>query len=150
MEIILQEKVTNLGDLGDKVNVKSGFGRNYLIPSGQAVPATEENLKVFEAKRAELEKQAADKLSEAEQRKTKLEALGSISIGHKAGEEGRLFGSVGTADIATACTDAGVEVSKSEVRLSDGAFRIAGEYEVNLHFHSDVDASIKLTIVAEE
>jgi len=150
MEIILLEKVTNLGDLGEKVAVKAGYGRNYLIPSGRAVPATKENVKIFEERRAELEKQANAKLTAAQERKAKLEALTGISISHKTGEEGKLFGSVGTADIADACTAAGVEVIKSEVRLPDGAIRVTGEYEIDLHFHSDVDVRINLTIVAEE
>ncbi|MES9812014.1 MAG: 50S ribosomal protein L9 [Candidatus Thiodiazotropha sp.] len=148
MEIILLQKVDNLGDLGEKVNVKSGFGRNFLIPSGKAVPATEENVKIFEARRAELEKEAAEKLKAAEARKVKIDGM-EISITCKAGDEGRLFGSVGTADISKAVTDNGVEVAKKEVLLPNGAFRVAGEYEVNLHLHADVNATIKLTIVPE-
>jgi large subunit ribosomal protein L9 len=148
MEIILLQKVDNLGDLGEKVNVKSGYGRNFLIPSGRAVPATEENVKIFEERRAELEKEATDKLKAAEARKTQLDGL-AISISCKAGDEGRLFGSVGTADIANAVTDSGVELAKKEVLLPNGPFRVAGEYEVDLHLHADVNASIKLTIVPE-
>ncbi|MES9816612.1 MAG: 50S ribosomal protein L9 [Candidatus Thiodiazotropha sp.] len=148
MEIILLQKVDNLGDLGEKVNVKSGFGRNFLIPSGKAVPATEENVKIFEARRAELEKEAAEKLQAAEARKVKIDGM-EISITCKAGDEGRLFGSVGTADISKAVTDNGVEIAKKEVLLPNGAFRVAGEYEVNLHLHADVNATIKLTIVPE-
>ena len=149
MDVILLKKVDNLGNLGDKVNVKAGYGRNFLIPTGCAVPATDNNLKAFEERRATLEKEAADLLSAAEARKTKLDAL-SVSVPCKAGDEGRLFGSVGTADIATAVTEAGVELSKQEVRLPEGPFRIAGEYEVALHLHTDVDAILKLTIVPEE
>ncbi|MCU7932929.1 MAG: 50S ribosomal protein L9 [Candidatus Thiodiazotropha sp. (ex Codakia rugifera)] len=148
MEIILLQKVDNLGDLGEKVNVKSGFGRNFLIPSGRAVPATEENLKAFEARRAELEKEAAEKLKAAESRKTKLDGM-TISITCKAGDEGRLFGSVGTADISKAVSAKGVELAKKEVMLPNGPFRVAGEYDVDLHLHADVDVSVKLTIVPE-
>ena len=148
MEIILLQKVDNLGDLGDKVHVKNGYGRNFLIPSGKAVPATEENVKVFEARRAELEKEAAEKLASAEARKTKLDGL-EISISCKSGDEGRLFGSVGTGDIAKAVTDAGQELEKREVLLPNGPFRVTGEYDVDLHLHADVNATIKLTIVPE-
>ncbi|MCU7918501.1 MAG: 50S ribosomal protein L9 [Candidatus Thiodiazotropha sp. (ex Dulcina madagascariensis)] len=148
MEIILLQKVDNLGDLGEKVSVKSGYGRNFLIPSGKAVPATEDNVKAFEARRTELEKEAAEKLQVAEARKAKLDGL-AISITCKAGDEGRLFGSVGTADISKAVMDSGVELAKKEVLLPNGPFRIAGEYEVGLHLHADVDVSIKLNIVPE-
>jgi large subunit ribosomal protein L9 len=150
MEVILLDKVDNLGNLGDKVSVKAGYGRNFLIPSGRAVPATEANVKVFEERRAELEKQAAEKLAAAEARKAAVEGLGKVSIGHKAGEEGKLFGSVGTSDIADACTAAGVEITKAEVRLPEGPFRVAGEYQVELHLHADVDATITVEIIAEE
>ena len=151
MEVILLEKVANLGGLGDKVTVKSGFGRNFLIPKGKAVFASAENVKVFEERRAELERQAADKLAAAEARKVQIEALsGGVSISHKAGEEGRLFGSVGTNDIAQACNAAGVEIAKSEVRLPEGPFRVAGEYEVVLHLHTDVNATLKVTVIGEE
>jgi large subunit ribosomal protein L9 len=151
MEVILLEKVANLGGLGEKVSVKSGFGRNFLIPQGKAVFASAENLRVFEERRAELEQQAADKLAAAEARKAQIDNLSEgVSITHKSGEEGRLFGSVGTADIAHACSEAGVEISKSEVRLPEGPFRVAGEYEVVLHLHTDVDATLKVTIIGEE
>jgi len=151
MEVILLEKVANLGGLGEKVSVKSGFGRNFLIPQGKAVFASAENVRVFEARRAELEQQAADKLAAAEARKAQIDNLSEgVSITHKSGEEGRLFGSVGTVDIARACSEAGVEISKSEVRLPEGPFRVAGEYEVVLHLHTDVDATLKLTIIGEE
>jgi large subunit ribosomal protein L9 len=148
MEIILLQKVDNLGDLGEKVNVKSGYGRNFLIPAGKAIPATAENLKVFEQHRAELEKEANEKLQAAETRKAKLDGM-AISIACKAGDEGRLFGSVGTADIAKAVSSAGEALEKKEVMLPNGPFRITGEYDVDLHLHADVNASIKLTIVAE-
>jgi large subunit ribosomal protein L9 len=151
MEVILLEKVANLGNLGEKVTVKSGFGRNFLIPQGKAVFASAENIKAFEERRAELEKQAAESLAAAEGRKAQIEALSDgVTVSHKAGEEGRLFGSVGTADIAEACTNAGVEIAKSEVRLPEGPFRVAGEYEVSLHLHTDVDATLKVTIVGED
>jgi len=151
MDVILLEKVENVGTLGDKVTVKSGFGRNFLIPQGKAVFASADNIKAFEARRAELETQAAEKLAAAEARKAQLDALeAGISITHKAGEEGKLFGSVGTADIASACAAAGVEIAKSEVRMPDGAFRLAGEYEVAIHLHTDVDATIKVAVIGEE
>jgi large subunit ribosomal protein L9 len=149
MEVILLEKIENLGALGDKVTVKSGYGRNYLVPSGRAVSATKENLEAFEARRAELEKEAVEAQTAAEARKAKIEEL-SVSISSKAGDEGRLFGSVGTSDIADAATAAGVEVAKREVRLPEGPFHNTGEYEVVIHLHTDVDAMLKLSIVPEE
>jgi large subunit ribosomal protein L9 len=148
MEVILLQKVENLGELGDKVAVKSGYGRNYLLPTGRAVPATKANQEVFEARRAELEKQEAESLAAAEARKAKIEGI-AVTVARKAGDEGRLFGSVGTADIAAACTSAGVEVAKKEVRLPEGPFHVTGEFEVELHLHSDVDAILKLHIVPE-
>jgi len=148
MDIILLQKVDNLGDLGDTVHVKRGYGRNFLIPSGKAVPATPENLQAFEARRAELQKEAADKLAEAQRRKEVLDGI-AVSIACKAGDEGRLFGSVGTVDIANAVTETGVELAKKEVVLPHGAFRVAGEYDVELHLHADVNATLKLTIVPE-
>lgn len=150
MEIILLEKINKLGDLGDKVAVKSGYGRNFLIPTGKAVAATSANVAEFEARRAELEKQASEKLATAEARKTAIEALTNVSIAHKTGDEGKLFGSVGTADIAKAYTEAGAEVVKSEVRLPDGAFRVTGDYEIQLHLHAEVNATAKFSIVAED
>ncbi len=149
MEVILLQKIENLGALGDKVHVKSGYGRNYLVPTGRAVFATKENLETFEARRAELEKAAAEALAAAEERKAKIEAL-SISISRKAGDEGKLFGSVGTADIAEAATEAGVAIEKREVRLPEGPFHIIGEFEVVIHLHTDVDAMLKLVVVPEE
>jgi large subunit ribosomal protein L9 len=151
MEVILLEKLDNLGGLGEKVSVKSGFGRNFLIPKGKAVFASSENVRLFEERRAELEQQAAEKLAAAAARKAQIEGLShGVTISHKAGEEGRLFGSVGTADIARACSEAGVEIEKSEVRLPEGPFRVAGDYTVTLHLHSDVDAALKVVIVGEE
>jgi len=148
MEVILLKKVDNLGNLGDKVSIKAGYGRNFLIPQGHAVPATEANVKAFEERRAELEAEAAEILAAAEARKAKLEGI-SIAIARKAGDEGRLFGSVGTNDIADALSAAGHQVEKSEVRLPHGSFRSIGEYEVELHLHSDVDATIKVEVVPE-
>ncbi|MGH8248427.1 MAG: 50S ribosomal protein L9 [Gammaproteobacteria bacterium] len=149
MEVILLEKIRRLGDLGEKVRVKPGFGRNFLIPHGKAIPATPENVAKFEARRAELEKAKAEALAMATERAGKLNAL-SITLRRRAGSEGKLFGSVGTVDIAEAAAAAGVELHKHEVRLPDGPFRSVGEFEVGLNLHADVDARLKLVIVAEE
>ncbi|MCB1751634.1 MAG: 50S ribosomal protein L9 [Gammaproteobacteria bacterium] len=149
MDVILLEKIDNLGGLGDKVNVRAGYGRNFLIPTGKAVAATKKNLEEFQARRAELEKQAAELLAQAQARKVKIEALGTISISRNAGDEGRLFGSVGTGDIADAVTAAGVELAKREVRLPEGPFHVTGEFDVQLHLHTDVNATLKLAVVAE-
>jgi len=148
MEIILLEKIANLGAMGEKVNVKPGYGRNYLIPQGKAAAATEENVAEFEAVRAELEKKAAGALAEAEARRDQLVDK-VITITAKAGEEGKLFGSIGTADITQHLNDIGVAVERHEVRLPTGAFRQIGDYEVDLHLHSDVNVTIKLVITAE-
>lgn len=149
MEVVLLENIGNLGGLGDRVDVKAGFGRNYLIPQGKAVPATEENIAQFEARRAELEAAAASQLSAAESRADSLNALGLITIEANAGEEGKLFGSVGTRDIATAVTAAGCEIDKSEVRLPEGALRELGEYEVAIQVHHDVTAMVAVAVVPE-
>ena len=149
MEIILLEKISNLGNLGDKVVVKPGYGRNYLVPQGKAVIATPEKLAEFEKQRAELEKKAAAELATAEARREKISAL-SIEIAQKAGEEGKLFGSVGGQDIVNAVTQAGVEIHKYEVRLPNGVLRHTGDYEIELQFHTDVVAKLALKIVAEE
>ena len=149
MEVILLKNVDNLGNLGDKVSVKAGYGRNFLIPSGHAVSATADNLKAFEVRRAELEAQAAENHAAAEVRKGQLDGV-TVTVARKAGDEGRLFGSVGTSDIARALHDAGHAVEKHEVRLPHGAFRATGEYEVELHLHSDVDVAIKLEVVPEK
>src|SRR6056297_747008 len=148
MEVILLEKVANLGSLGDKVKVKAGYGRNFLLPYGKAVPATEANLKAFEERRAELEKAAAEKQAAAQARAEALEGA-AFTISSKAGEEGKLFGSIGVRDIADAITAAGTEVEKSEVRLPEGPIRVTGEYEIELQLHSDVEVTIKLAVVAE-
>jgi large subunit ribosomal protein L9 len=149
MEVILLEKIGKLGGLGDQVSVKAGYGRNYLIPQGKAVAATRDNVASFEARRAELEATAADTVAAAEARGNKLQELGTITIAANAGEEGKLFGSIGTRDIADAVTAAGVEISKAEVRLPKGALRELGEYDVSIHLHTDVDSSVHLEIVAE-
>jgi len=150
MEVILLEKIGKLGELGDKVNVKAGYGRNFLIPQGKAVPATEDNVAKFEARRSELESAAAETVAAAEVRAGQLEELGAIVITANAGEEGKLFGSIGTRDIADAVTAAGVEINKAEVRLPEGALRDLGEYEVVVHLHSDVDSTVTLHVVQEE
>ncbi len=147
MEVILLEKIANLGNLGDKVNVKSGFGRNFLLPQGKAVMANAANLEAFEARRAELEKAAADKLASAQARANELAEL-VVTITANAGDEGKLFGSIGTRDIADALTAAGIAVEKAEIRLPEGALRNTGEYDVAVHLHTDVDAAIKVVVVA--
>jgi large subunit ribosomal protein L9 len=149
MQVLLLEKIRNLGALGDKVNVKAGYGRNYLIPHGKAVSATVANVAKVEARRAELEKIEAAHLKEAIAKKDALEALGLITIHAKAGEEGKLFGSIGTRDIADAITAAGVEVTKSEIDLPTGVIRSTGDYEITLELQSDVVAIVKLAIVSE-
>lgn len=149
MEVILLEKMRNLGALGEKVKVKSGFARNYLIPQGKAVYATKDNIAVFEKRRAELEKIAAEKLAQATVRQQALNALPTITLTVKAGEEGKLFGSIGTRDLADAITAQGQEVEKKEVRLSEGVIRKIGEYEVTIELESDVTATVKFNIVAE-
>lgn len=148
MEVILLEKVANLGSLGDKVKVKAGYGRNFLLPYGKAVAATEDNLKAFEERRAELEKAAADKLSTAQSRAEALEGQ-SFTISSKAGDEGKLFGSIGVRDIADAITAGGTDVEKSEVRLPEGPLRVTGEYEIELQLHSDVTVTVQLAVVAD-
>ncbi len=148
MEVILLDKVGKLGAIGDKVSVKSGYGRNYLLPQGKAVAATAKNIADFEARRAELEAAAAGKIAEATARAEKLAAL-EVTIAAKAGDEGRLFGSIGTRDIAEAITAAGVEVAKSEVRLPQGVLREIGQYEIDIQLHSEVIQAVKLAVVAE-
>ncbi|MAD57285.1 MAG: 50S ribosomal protein L9 [Porticoccus sp.] len=149
MDVILLEKVGNLGDIGDKVSVKAGFGRNYLIPNGKAVFATAENLVSLEARRKELEAAASDSLKKAKSRATNIEAINSITIAVNASEEGKLFGSVGTKDIADTIIKAGVQVEKSEVRLPDGSIREIGEFDISIQVHADVTQVLKLIIVAE-
>ncbi len=149
MEIILLEKVDNVGGIGDKVRVKSGYARNYLIPQGKATLATPANLAKFEARRAELEAKAAAELGTAQARAKKLEGL-TLKIAMQAGSEGKLFGSVGTVDIAEEIGKRGIEVERSEVRLPDGPLRVAGDHLVQLHLHADVDVELKVVIEAEE
>ena len=148
MEIILLEKIANLGAMGEKVNVKPGFGRNYLIPQGKAAPATAANIAEYEARRADLEQAAAAALAAAEARRELLVER-VITITSKAGDEGKLFGSVGTADIAEVITEQLVVVERHEVRLPDGAFRVLGEHDVQLQLHTDVAVIVKLLIEAE-
>jgi large subunit ribosomal protein L9 len=149
MDVILMEKVDNLGDLGEKVSVKSGFARNYLVPSGKAKFATAANLAEFEARRAELEKLAADALAEAQERKAKADGL-KVTIMGKAGNEGKLFGSIGPREVAEAITAAGLEVEKKEIRMPEGPIRTIGMYDIDLHFHTDVDVTLSITVDAEE
>jgi large subunit ribosomal protein L9 len=148
MEVILLEKIANLGNLGDKVAIKTGYGRNYLIPQGKAVKATAAKIAEFETRRAELERAAAEKLLAAQYRAANLEKL-TVVITHKAGDEGRLFGSVGTHAIAEAITAAGEAVEKHEVRLPHGAIRHLGDHDITINLHSDVNATIVVKIVAE-
>ncbi len=148
MEVILLEKVANLGNLGDKVTVKSGYGRNYLLPQGKATAATPENIAEFEARRAELERVASEKRAAAEARAAQLSEL-VVTITANVGEEGKLFGSIGTQDIADALTASGIEIAKSEVRLPEGTIRQTGEYDILLQLHSEVDAEVKLIVTGE-
>jgi large subunit ribosomal protein L9 len=149
MEVILLEKVANLGNIGDRVKVRSGFGRNFLLPQGKATLATAVNVAKFEARRAELEKLAQEQFSSAQQRAEALKDF-HLTIHAKAGTEGKLFGSIGTADIAEAGTRAGHAIARSEVRLPNGPLRMVGEHSVNLHLHADIDVTLPVTIVAEE
>ena len=148
MNVILLERIANLGSLGDTVKVKAGYGRNFLIPQGQAVPATTDNISKFEARRAELEKVATEKMGTAEARKDAIANL-VITITQKAGEEGKLFGSVGTHDIADAITAAGVAVEKREIRLPEGPIRQIGEHKVEVELHSDVVTEVTVIVEPE-
>jgi large subunit ribosomal protein L9 len=149
MDVILLENIGSLGGLGDQVQVKAGYGRNFLIPQGKAVPATPDNVAAFEARRAELERAAAEALTAAQKRAEALQALGTITIEANAGDEGKLFGSIGTRDIADAVTAAGCELDKSEVRLPEGPLRETGEYEIALQVHADVMVEIQVSVVPE-
>ncbi len=149
VEVILLKKVGHLGNLGEKVSVRAGYGRNYLIPSGFAVPATAANLESFEARRAELERAAMESLAAAVSRQERLESL-TVKVARKAGDEGKLFGSVGTQDIAVAVQEMGIALERQEVRLPEGPFRATGEYEVTLHLHADIDATIRLQVIPEK
>lgn len=149
MEIILLQKVDNVGGIGDRVRVKSGYARNYLIPQGKATLATAENIAKFEARRAELEAKAAAELAAAQARAKKLEGM-VLKIEMQAGAEGKLFGSVGTVDIAEAIGARGVAVERSEVRLPDGPIRVVGEHDIELHLHTDVNVPLKVVVEAAE
>ena len=149
MEVILLDKIAKLGGLGDKVSVKSGYARNYLLPQGKAVFASTANVEHFEARRAELEAKLADTLAAAEARAVKLTELAEVTIASKAGDEGKLFGSIGTRDIADAITEAGVQVTKAEVRLPLGTIRETGEFDIAIHLHNDVDTNVKVIVIAQ-
>ena len=149
MQVILLDKIGNLGSLGDQVNVKAGYARNFLIPQGKAVMATKANVEMFETRRAELEANVAKQLAAAEARAESVNAL-EVTIASKSGDEGKLFGSIGNRDIADAATAAGVAIAKSEVRLPEGALRTTGSFEVSIQLHSEVFATLKLEVVAAE
>lgn len=146
MEVILLERIAGLGGLGDRVDVKPGYARNYLVPQGKALSATERNVARFEERRAELERQAADEVVRATRRSEDLAAL-ELVITRRAGGEGRLFGSVGIIDVAEAATEAGVEVRRNEVRMPDGPIRQTGRYEVSIRVHPDVEAAVRVAVV---
>lgn len=148
MEVILLERVANLGNLGDRVNVRSGYGRNYLVPSKKAVPANETNIAEFEARRAELEKAAAEVLAAAKARAEQIAAVAAITIKANAGDEGKLFGSIGVTDIVEAAEAAGIKLERREVSLPE-AIRNIGEYAISLQLHSDVVQNLQLTVEAE-
>jgi len=150
MEVILLENIENLGSVGDKVNVKSGFARNYLVPHSKAKVATAENLAEFEARRAELEKAAAEALQAAMGRKQEIEALATIEVTARVGSEGKLFGSIGVADVSDAIASLGVTVEKSEIRMPEGAMRTVGEHIVDIHLYTDVDTQVTVNIIGEE
>ena len=149
MEVILLTKVANLGNIGDRVKVRSGYGRNFLLPEGKATLATPDNVARFEARRTELERTAHEHLSSAEQRAEALKEF-KLTIHAKAGTEGKLFGSIGTSDIAEAATRAGQKIERSEVRLPDGPLRVVGEHVVSVHLHADVNVPLHVNIIAEE
>ncbi len=148
MEVILLDNIGKLGGLGDQVTVKPGYGRNYLVPFGLAVPATKDNIAAFQAQRAELEAQAAERKAEAEARAAQLNEI-ELSLVSKAGDEGKLFGSIGPRDLAEAIASAGIDVVKSEVRMPEGPIRATGEYDIRIQLHADVDATVRVVVVAE-
>ena len=150
MQVILLDKIGNLGNLGDQVNVKSCYARNFLIPKGKAVMATKENVKMFDAKKAELEAKVQAVLASATEKAQQISALEVVTIKSKAGDEGKLFGSIGTKDIADAVTLAGVEIAKSEVKLPEGVIRSTGDYDITLQLHSEVSENITLKVIAED
>jgi large subunit ribosomal protein L9 len=149
MEIILLETIDRLGALGDRVKVRAGFARNYLLPQGKAKLATAQNIAAIEARRAELERQEAEVLAAAKTRAEQLEGL-EVSIAAKSGGEGKLFGSITNANITEAINEKGIEVEKSQIRMPEGPIRVAGEYEIDIHLHAEVNATIKLTVIGEE
>jgi large subunit ribosomal protein L9 len=149
MQVILLDKIGNLGALGDQATVKAGYARNFLFPQGKAVPATKANIESFEARRADLESKVAEQLTAAQARAEKLEALAEVTLVSKAGDEGKLFGSIGTRDIADAITAVGLEVAKAEVRLPNGTIRDTGEFDVAIQLHSEVTTTIKVIVIAE-
>jgi large subunit ribosomal protein L9 len=149
MDVILLQKVANLGNIGDRVKVKSGYGRNFLLPKGKATLATTDNVARFEARRGELEKAAREHLSTAEERAAAMKDF-KLTITAKAGTEGKLFGSIGTSDIAEASTKTGFKLERSEVRMPNGPLRMVGEHVVALHLHADIDVPLTVLIVAEE
>lgn len=149
MEVILLQKIAKLGEIGDRVKVKPGYGRNFLLPGGKATLATAENIQKFESRRAELEAKAAADLGSAKSRAAALEGF-TLSIAAKAGSEGKLFGSIGTSDIAEACLKAGQKIERAEVRLPGGPIRMVGEHVITLHLHGDIDVQVPLTVIAEE
>ena len=148
MHVILLEKIANLGDLGQEVVVKAGYGRNFLIPQHKAVPATKENIQHFESRRVELERLAEEKKASAEERANSISAT-ELTIAMKAGEEGKLFGSISGRDIAEAMTARGIALEKSEVRMPEGPIREVGSFEIDIHLHSEVEAIVRLTVIAE-
>lgn len=149
MQVILLERMGRLGGLGDTVSVRSGYARNYLIPQGKAVRATAENTAIFESRRAELEKHAAEALQAAQARADAVRDLGIVTIAGKAADEGRLYGSIGTLEITDAITKAGVTLHKSEIRLPNGALRTIGEHDISLQLHSDITVHVKINVVPE-
>ncbi len=149
MEVILLEKIHNLGELGEQVKVKPGYGRNFLIPQGKAVPANKENVEMFEQRRAELEKAEAEAMQEAQSRADKLNGK-TFTLKRRASSEGKLFGSVNVVDIEAAITAEGLEIEKQEIQLPEGPFRTTGEFELTLLFHADVTADIRIIVEAEE
>ncbi|TLY83160.1 MAG: 50S ribosomal protein L9 [Gammaproteobacteria bacterium] len=149
MEVILLQKVANLGNIGDRVKVRSGFGRNFLLPQGKATLATPENVARFETRRAELERLAREQLQSADERAAAMKDF-KLTVQAKAGTEGKLYGSIGTSDIAEALTRAGLRIERSEVRLPSGPLRMLGEHVVSLHLHADIDVPLHVSIIAEE
>ncbi|MDH3634500.1 MAG: 50S ribosomal protein L9 [Gammaproteobacteria bacterium] len=150
MEVILLENIENLGSVGDKVTVKAGFARNYLVPQAKAKVATAENMAEFEARRAELEKAAAEARVTAEARRQAIESLGVIEVTARVGSEGKLFGSIGVADVCEAIATLGETVEKSEIRMPEGALRVTGEHIVDIHLYTDIDTQVTINIIGEE